>query len=128
MAIDKKKIPFTILSIFVRTLINLMLVVLLYEGVTRTYYFTYKLFADIPYVATSDETYNITIESGQGVSEIGYVLDQTGIVDGQYMFIARAYIGKYQDKIKPGVYTLGPGMSPEEICKVICGESIGEAS
>ena len=128
MAIDKKKIPFAILNILVRTLVNLMLLVLLYEGVTRTYYFTYKLFTDVPYVAASSERYTITIAEGQGVSEIGCLLEQNGIIDEQYIFVARAYIGKYHDKVKPGIYSLGPGMSPEEICKVICGEEVGEAS
>lgn len=118
---DKKSISSSILWISLRTLMNVLIVFLLVEGFTNAYHFSYKLFADYPYVAASSETMNVTIEAGSDVNDVATVLDEMGIVDSKYLFIARAYIGKYNDKIIAGSYVLGPGMTPDEICRRICG-------
>lgn len=118
---DKKSISSSILWISLRTLMNVLIVFLLVEGFTNAYHFSYKLFADYPYVAASSETMNVTIEAGSDVNDVATVLDEMGIVDSKYLFIARAYIGKYNDKIMAGSYVLGPGMTPDEICRRICG-------
>lgn len=109
-------------------MLNVLLVLIVVEGVTSVYFFSFKLFADHPYVATSSETMTVTIEAGNDVNMIGTVLEEMRIVDNRYLFIARAYLGKYNDKIQPGTYVLGPGMSPEEICKKICGVQSEEAT
>lgn len=118
---DKNSISGTILRISLRTLVNAILVFILVEGFVGAYYFSYKLFADYPYVATSQSVSKITISEGQSARDIAFMLEQSGIVEDQYLFLARAYLGKYNSRIQAGTYTLGPGMSPEEICKRICG-------
>ena len=118
---EKKGVASSIFWFSFRTMINVLLILVLVEGYTTTYNFSYKLFADHPYIAASSETMNVTIESGDNVNRVAVVLDEMGIVDSKYLFIARAYLGKYHDRIQPGTYVLGPGMSPEEICKKICG-------
>ena len=117
---DKKSVSSTILSISVRALINVMLILVLVEGFSNAYHFTHKLFSDYPYVAASSETIRVTIEEGSSVQQVAEMLDELGIVDGKYLFMARVYIGDYRDKMKAGTYMLGPGMTPDEICKEIC--------
>lgn len=117
---DKRSISTTIFWFMFRMMINAVLVLVLVEGFTGGYNFSYKLFSDVPYVATATETMNITIESGLDANAVGDILAQNGIVDGKYIFIARAYIGGYYDDIQAGTYVLGPGMSPDEICRRIC--------
>ena len=118
---DKKSVSSTILSISVRTLINVLLVLFLVEGFSNAYLFSNKLFLDVPYIATSSDTSNVTIESGTSVQQLAETLDSLGIVDSKYLFLARVYIGDYRSKIQAGTYVLGPGMSPDEICRKICG-------
>ncbi len=125
---EKKSVSSSILLFSLRALLNVLLVLLLVEGFTGAYHFSYKLFADYPYVAASSETMNITIESGTSVLDLATVLDEMGIVDSRYLFIARVYIGDYQDKVIAGTYVLGPGMSPDEICRKICGIQSEETS
>ena len=125
---EKKSLSSSILLFSLRTLLNVLLVLLLVEGFTGAYHFSYKLFADYPYVAASSKTMNITIESGTSVMDLATVLDEMGIVDSRYLFIARVYIGDYQDKVIAGTYVLGPGMSPDEICRKICGVQSEEPS
>ena len=118
---DKKSISSTVLSISVRTLVNVLILLFLVEGAIGAYHFSHKLFADYPYVAASSERRNVTIESGMNAMQIAGILDDLGIVDSKYLFIARVYIGDYKDKIQAGTYSLGPGMTPDEICRAICG-------
>ena len=118
---DKNSISGTIFQISVRTLINAMLVFILVEGFIGAYYFSYKLFADYPYVAASHDVRNITISEGQSAKDVAVVLEECGIVENQYLFLARTYLGKYNNRIQAGTYPLGPGMTPDEICRKICG-------
>lgn len=125
---DKESITSTIFFMSIRILINAALLLVLVEGFILSYRFSYKVFADIPYMAASSDTRSITIETGTGVREIAAMLDDFGIVEGKYQFLARVYLGKYDDRIVAGTYTLGPGMTPDEICRRICGLQSGDAS
>ena len=118
---DKNNITGTILRVSLRTFINAMLVFILVEGFIGAYYFSYKLFSDFPYVVASHDVRNITISEGQSAKDVGALLEECGIVEDKYLFLARTYLGKYNNRIQAGTYTLGPGMSPDEICKKICG-------
>lgn len=123
---DKNSISSTILRVSLRTLINAILVFILVEGFIGAYYFSYKLFADFPYMAASHDVSNITISEGQSAKDVGALLEECGIVEDQYLFLARAYLGKYNNRIQAGTYTLGPGMTPDEICRKICGLQSGD--
>lgn len=121
MTRDKESISSIILQISLRTLINVILVFVLVEGFVMSYHFSYKLFADFAYVAGSQETVNITIADGDTAKNVAMVLEQNGVVEDRYLFLARAYLGKYNSRMQAGTYTVGPGMTPDEICKIICG-------
>ena len=122
MAGDRENISGTILRLSLRTLINMVLLFLLVEGCISAYNFSYRVFADYPYMAASKDTKTITISKGQTARDVAVVLEELGIVESQYVFLVRAYLGKYNNQIQAGTYTLGPGMTPEEICKTICGQ------
>lgn len=121
MTRDKDNISSIILWISLRTLINVVLLFLLVEGFVTAYHFSYKVFADFPYVVTSKEVANITIMDGETAADVASMLELSGIVEDKYLFLARVYLGKYNSRIKAGTYTLGPGMTADEICKEICG-------
>lgn len=128
MAKDNDNTYSVILGVCVRTLINVVFLFLLVEGFTYSYHFSYKLFADLPTVAASSDMKNITIDAGSSAKDVAYLLEANGIVDDKYIFIARAYLGKYNNKLQAGTYTLGPGMTPDEICRMICGMQSEETS
>ncbi len=117
---EKKSVSTAILWISLRTLLNVLILLLLVEGFVTAYHFSYKLFGDYPYSAASSEMMNVEIEEGSSVMDVAVKLEELKIVENRYLFVARAYIGKYQEKIVAGAYVLGPGMSPDEICRKIC--------
>jgi len=117
-----------IIGFVLRTMINILFVLGIIEGFLYSYHFSYKLFADMPYKPVAEETFNITIESGSNAIDVAKLLDQFGIVESEYLIMARMYIGKYNSKIQAGTYTLGPSMTPDEICRCICGIRNEESS
>ncbi len=128
MTKDNQNTYTLVLGMCVRMLMNIVFVFLLMQGFTYSYHFSYNLFADLPAVAASSDTRNITINDGNSVKDVALLLETNGIVENKYIFLARAYIGKYHTKMRAGTYTLGPGMTPDEICKMICGIQSEETS
>ena len=121
MAKDNENTYGVILGICVRVFINIVVVLILIEGFLYSYNFSYKLFADLPLVAGSSDVREITIVEGSTAKDVSILLEANEIIDNRYIFLARAYLGKYNQKIIAGKYYLGPGMSPDEICRMICG-------
>lgn len=127
MGKDNESAYGVVLGICVRTLINAVFLLLLIEGFTYSYRFSYKLFADLPKAASYDMK-DITIEEGSTAKEVSILLEANEIIDNRYIFLARAYLGKYNKKIIEGTYSLGAGMTPDEICRTICGMQSEETS
>lgn len=125
---EKDKLAYVVLEISVRVFVNLLLVFVLVEGFVAGYHFSYKLFTDLPYKPLATGQQQVAIEEGSNVFAVGTLLEQQGIVEDKYMFVARAYLGKYNDRIMAGSYTLGPSMSPDTICQILCGLQDGGTS
>lgn len=117
-----------VLGVCVRTLVNIVFVLLLVEGFTYSYHFSYKVFADLPKVAASSEVKEIVIGEGSSAKDVSVLLETNGVIENKYIFLVRAYLGKYNNKIIPGIYSLSPSMTPDEICRMICGMQSEETS
>ena len=128
MAGEREDTSKIILQISIRTLINIILVFVLVEGFVWCYQFSYRVFADIPYMPGSQNTVTITIEQGENARQIANAMEQGGLVEDNKLFLARIYLGKYTHKILAGTYTLSPGMTTDAICKKICGMQSEESS
>lgn len=128
MAGEREDRSRVILQISLRTLINVILLFVLVEGFVWCYQFSYKVFADIPYVPASQNVMTVTIEQGENARQIALAMESNGIVEDDKLFLARLYLGKYNRKILAGTYQLSPGMSADAICKKICGIQSEETS
>ena len=118
---ENDKISKVILQISLRTLMNVVLLFILVEGFVYTYQFSYKVFADVPYMPASSDTVTITIETGSTAKQVADIMEGSGLVEDDKLILARLYLGKYNKKIIAGTYTLSPAMSADAICKKICG-------
>lgn len=118
---ENDKISKVILQISLRTLMNVVLLFILVEGFVYTYQFSYKVFADVPYMPASSDTVTITIKSGSTAKQVADIMEGSGLVEDDKLILARLYLGKYNKKIIAGTYTLSPAMSADAICKKICG-------
>lgn len=128
MARDKENVSYVIMQISVRVLLDLVLIFVLVQGFAEAYNFSYKLFIDIPYKTTAEAMMDFTIEDGSSVMDIATQLEDAEIVENRYIFLARVYVGGYNGDVKAGTYKLNAAMSPDDICKRICGIQSEEAS
>lgn len=110
-----------ILGVALRTMINFLMVLGLIEALVYSYHFSYKLFADIPYRPAQVQSVSVTIPEGSNAVDVAKLIDGFELVDGEYMLLARMYLGRYNEKIMAGTYSLSPSMSPDQICRCICG-------
>lgn len=111
----------TIMGVSIRTFFNLVLVLAIIEGFIYSYHFSYKLFADVPYKPATSESVAVAIPEGSNARSVASIMDENGLVESKYMMLARLYLGRYNTKIMAGTYTLAPSMTPDEICRLICG-------
>jgi len=125
---EKENIYGRVFSVCFHFLLNLAFVYCLVQGYTYSYHFSYSLFGDLPKAVVKMADTPIVIENGKGAKEVAVLLEQNGIVDSRYIFMARAYIGKYNNKIVAGKYVLNASMTPDQICKIICGMQSEDAS
>lgn len=128
MTKDNENAYGVVLGICIRTLVNIVFVLLLVEGFTYSYHFSYKVFADLPMVAASSEVKEIAIGEGSSAKDVSVLLETNGVIEDKYIFLVRAYLGKYNNKIIAGTYSLSPSMTPDEICRMICGMQSEETS
>lgn len=128
MAGEKDSVSKVILQISIRTFVNVLLLFVLVEGFVCAYRFSYKLFGDVPYIPTASESVTITIEPGDNARQVAGIMEANGIVEDDRLFLARIYLGKYNQRILSGTYALSPAMSADAICKKICGIQNEETS
>lgn len=110
-----------IMGVSIRTFVNFLLVLVIIEGFIYSYHFSYKLFADVAYKPATSESIVVAIPEGSNARSVASIMEDSGVVENKYMMLARLYLGRYNTRIMAGSYTLTPSMTPDEICRLICG-------
>ncbi len=115
MASKKKRRASSAIGWLIRLLLILILILLCLFG----YRFCYMIFDTS---AVSDESSaiekTIRIDSTMSLSDVGSALENAGLIENGYVFVAQFKVFSDSD-IVPGTYLLNSGMTPEEIIEVI---------
>lgn len=107
-------------------LINLIIVILLIEGFTYAFGFTYRIFDDTPYKAGDTSTVTVTILADSSSADIIEQVYDAGVIEDKYVFMAKTYLEAYYKSMKPGTYELSPSMTNTQILQTITGQSVEE--
>lgn len=118
---DNDSLLFSILGIGLRTVVNLLIVFFLVDGFVWAYGFSYNLFTDVPYMSGQTEFITVTIEENESAKDIAEELYTAKIIEDKYVFLARAYLGRYTNRMQAGEYRVSSTMSPDTLCKKFCG-------
>lgn len=116
------------LRVSLRMLINIIIVFFLVEGFIYAYHFSYAVFADVPYMSGQNNMITVTIQEGESAKDVAVMLYNNRIIENEYVFLIRVYLGKYQNRIKAGTYNVNSTMSPDTICKLFSGIQSEDAS
>lgn len=96
-----------------------VIVFLLYRFLLFTYDIGYNIFAAEAIDRAPGISRSIAIADGKGVSEIGKLLEEKGLVDHAYMFVLQEMFSDYHGELKAGVYELSTAMTPYEMMEIM---------
>ena len=117
------KITGAIIAISSRLIIFALVVMLLYEGVTRGYDFGHEIFYASAVEQKPGQDKNITVEKGASAGRVARLLKGSGLIANEYSFIIQAEFFDY--KVNPGEYTFNTSMTSKEILQMM-NENTGE--
>ncbi|MBE5978077.1 MAG: endolytic transglycosylase MltG [Paenibacillaceae bacterium] len=111
------KITGAIIAISSRLIIFALVVMLLYEGVTRGYDFGHEIFYASAVEQKPGQDKNITVEKGASAARLARLLKGSGLIANEYSFIIQAKFFDY--KVNPGIYTFNTSMTSREILQMM---------
>ena len=105
------------MAISVRIIFLALIILLLYEGVTRGYEFGHEIFYASAMEGEPGQDKNITVEKGASVAGVAKLLKDNGLIANEYSFIIQAEFFDY--KANPGSYTLNTSMTSRDILQMM---------
>lgn len=117
------KITGAIIAISSRLIIFALVVLLLYEGVTRGYDFGHEIFYASAMEQSPGQDKSITVEKGATTARVAKLLKGSDLIANEYSFIIQAKFFNY--KVNPGIYTFNTSMTSKEILQMM-NDNTGE--
>lgn len=117
------KITMAVIGISIRLIICLLVVFLLWKGVTLGYAFGHTIFYATSVEAAPGREKTVTIGDEASVSEAAKLLMADGLITNEYSFVIQARFFDY--KIHPGTYEFNTSMTSREILEKI-NDNAGE--
>ncbi|GLC80148.1 endolytic transglycosylase MltG [Lacrimispora brassicae] len=117
------KITGAVIAVSSRLIILALVILLLYEGVTRGYAFGHEIFYASAMEAEPGRNKEMTVTKGTSVPQVAKILKDNGLIANEYSFIIQAEFFDY--KVNPGDYTFNTSMTSKEILQMM-NENTGE--
>lgn len=114
------KVTSTIIGVAGKLIIYALVILLMYEGVTRGYQFGYDIFYPTSVAQAPGVDMKVSI-SEESVWEIGKALKSGGLIESEYTFWVQSFFYEYGGdfKVIPGTYILNNSMTPKEIIIIL---------
>ena len=120
-----KKTSTAILSGSIKIVVYLLLGVVVYMVLSKSFEFGELIFSDKGMAPKgSGVEVQITIPNGASDKEIGDILVKNGLSENAYAFVVQTIL--YEADIKPGKYILNTEYSPKEIIDILVTETVSE--
>lgn len=114
------KITGTIIGISGKLIVYAVVILLLFEGVTRGYAFGHDIFYATAMEEAPGTPKTVTIPKGYTTAEASELLKETGLIDNVYAFQIQKMFYDYD--IHPGTYELSTAMTSKEILQELNAE------
>ena len=117
------RITGAIIGISGRLIVCALVVLLLYEGVTKGYEFGHEIFYATSVEAAPGRDRSITVEEGTSITVAAKLLKSYGLIANECSFVIQAIFFDYE--VNPGTYTVNTSMTSKEILQMM-NENTGE--
>lgn len=114
---DMNTVTGTIMGVSCRALIYVLVFFLLFLGITRGYSYGHEIFAPAPMAAPPGTDYEIVVQDGDSVSEVGRLLEDKGLIKDKNIFLLQAKL--YEYSVYPGTYTLNSSENSKDMLKAL---------
>lgn len=119
------KITGTIIGVSGKLILYAIVILLLFEGVSKGYAFGHDIFYARAMEAEPGTEKVVTISAEDSVSDAAQLLARQGLIDNQFAFQVQKLFYDYE--IVPGTYTLNTSMTSKEILQTMDEASKAES-
>lgn len=119
---NTKKAVYQIGWIFIKILLALLIVFLVYKYCAASYDFGYRVFNEKPVANPPGKEVVVEINSSMSLNDIAKTLEEQNVLRDSRLFIVQVKLHQYEKKITAGSYTLTNAMTNKEIMKTLAGE------
>lgn len=112
------RVTSTIITVSWKLIVYALVVLLLYEGVTKGYEFGHSVFYDTAVAEEPGVDMRVTIGDGEKLTDIAVALERGGLVKNRYSFLFQSLFYEYggsENPVQPGTYLLNNSMTSKEI-------------
>ena len=112
------RVTSTIIAVSWKLIVYALVVLLLYEGVTKGYEFGHSVFYDTAVAEEPGVDMRVTIGEGESLGDIAVALERGGLVKNRFAFLFQSIFYDYgvsDNPILPGTYLLNNSMTSKEI-------------
>lgn len=115
---DINRVTSTIITISIRIIVCALVILLLYEGVTRGFAFGHAVFYEEAVEAPPGRDQTFTVGEGDTVNDIADRLADQGLITNKFAFVFQSRFYEY-DNFSPGTYDLNTSMTSKEILQAL---------
>lgn len=122
-----KKATVFILSLSLRIILFALIIIGIIKGGQMAYEFGLSVFLEEAVSEEPGRNITVMIEEGTSTSEIGKMLEKKGLIRDHRLFYVQVKLSKYNNKLRPGTYTLNTSMKAREMMSVMSLEQTEES-
>lgn len=111
------KVTGAVIAISIRLILLALIVLLLYEGVTKGYEFGHEIFYASAMEEKPGRDIDITVEKGTSISSVAKLLKEKGLISSPFSVMIQAEFFNY--KANPGSYTFNTSMTSRDILQMM---------
>ncbi|RKD32131.1 endolytic transglycosylase MltG [Lacrimispora algidixylanolytica] len=111
------KVTGAVIAISIRLILLALIVLLLYEGVTKGYEFGHEIFYASAMEEKPGRDIDIKVEKGDSIASVAKLLKEKGLITNSYSLMIQAEFFNY--KANSGSYTLNTSMTSRDILQMM---------
>lgn len=111
------KVTGAVIAISIRLILLALIVLLLYEGVTKGYEFGHEIFYASAMEEKPGRDIDIKVEKGDSIANVAKLLKEKGLITNSYSLMIQAKFFNY--KANSGSYTLNTSMTSRDILQMM---------
>lgn len=122
----KSKIALNVVGSIISFSIMVLIVIVVLKTGKIAYDMGYRIFTEPAMAKAPGQDMMVKIEEGMSSLEVGNLLEEKKLVDSGALFMIQLLVMDYDDKLKPGTYTLNTSQTAKEMIQVMAEEEVEE--